>query len=574
MTIIASNRPGRFNLLYGLELVAEDAAGAAKNRVFGLAVNPGGYTVSEQFASKVEFTAGGVHVSESGILVRDVTVRGTFGVSLKRGWAAGTEDKPGGGTKMISRDGNGLFDEFRSFLRIYAKLKSRASTGIKWRLVWHDFIRGDHWLIVPETLDTNRDAASARLSNPYEFTFKAVAESALSSRGALRDGLDKILGGIDSAINAVNDTIGYVDDAANLLNTANADIVARGNAAIASVNYLISSASGLLSGVESFLTLDRAFAGSVAGVVGAWTELTDQAARTWSPGSASANDSLALHDAASSIGDSVDALRSNDAVWGRGSTERLGRRRDLIESRARPGDAAVGSGLASPRTPGSDARADGEAARAAREPAPGSYSGRRAYLIRPGDTVYGIAAREAGGPDRAPEIIEINDLRAPYITAAGLPGTLAPGDTLWLPLSGGGTTGTVGESDDPERDLLGVDVALDDGGEIRVLPDGSDVEIVRGVDAYVQSLRYVVFGAPLGRNLVYPHVGMAAPIGEGNRGNREREMSLAARTAALSDSRTSSVERVDAVDVGDAIEIEVWVVPRGSDSSRVVRGRV
>lgn len=58
-------------------------------------------------------------------------------------------------------------------------------------------------------------------------------------------------------------------------------------------------------------------------------------------------------------------------------------------------------------------------------------------VVRPGDTLVSLSARLLGDPLRWGELVSLNHLKPPYLTATGAPGTLRPGDEILYPLTAG-----------------------------------------------------------------------------------------------------------------------------------------
>lgn len=102
---------------------------------------------------------------------------------------------------------------------------------------------------------------------------------------------------------------------------------------------------------------------------------------------------------------------------------------------------------------------------------------------------------------------DLNDLVPPYVSESGLPGTLAPGDPVLLP---------VPESVGQTPDDAAVDFALGDDGDLVSEPgdEPSDVQTVAGLASLVQGLGRVRLRTSEGENPLFPLMGVPGRIGD------------------------------------------------------------
>lgn len=594
--LVVSNKPSRFNLTYAFELVAVGgsgiyaSAGGGANRVVNLPLNPTAYSVMARAAAAVTPTAGGVSAEESGFILRDCVVSGHCGLKTKRGWSAGTATNAGG---LVEADGNTLWRELRNLFTLYGKFKADPTAApAKYLMAWHDFQRDDHWIIVPKSFDSVRDAQQHRVHLPYSISFTAVADYDKTAKGIFDDGIvADVLGALAKVKQAINEVQGYVEDAQAFVDKVDSVISGVILGTIGAVSSLLGAAQGFKDSVTNLINLPQRIAAAIRGLVDQWHQLMGERSGTWSPTSRSGTQVVAQLEVAARMAESLDAMISVPDVWSTRSWQTISTdRQALVAGEGRlsavelaavaaagaPGgaDAQEAVSLTARATAGSASRRQGVPPRTS--PQRPIYTGQRAYVVRGGDTVLGIAVRELADPDAWIDIVEANRLRPPYITPLRPPGTVWIGDTLLLPTNGDqpDATPSRGPALDAAADeaLLGVDFALDETGEWLIDTDGGAVDVldVRGVACYEAALD-CRFRTLLGTNLIAPQVGILAPIGQQNGQGVPDAIALSVRTAALQDPRTVDVDKLTFVDGGDTVSVELTAYAKGHRGGRVVR---
>lgn len=591
----ARNIPSRFNLTYAFELVAVDSGpaggGSGANRVVNLPMQPNRYEVDEQHAQLITPTVGGVSVEESGFIMRAVTLAGTCGLKPKRGWTAGTPTTAG---DLIYADGNTLWRELRSLFRLYAHFRANPATApAKYVMAFHDFVNDDHWIVVPSSFRAPREASAWRLHYPYEIAFTAVADYDKAAKNLFDDGIfGEIKGVLGKARALIAKITGYVEDAKAFVGAVNSAVSSIILGTIGAVTNLLAAANDLKNGIRDFINLPKKIAAAIHDLIDQWHQLIEdqEAASPWSPASQVASERLAGLEVAGQMADALDGLLASD-VWAKSWRETAGEQAVLQAGEANLTRAELASvanrgqvGAVSPAsaraltaraTPGSAARLAGPARRQGRGRR--AYTGQRAYVVRGGDTLLGIAVREMGDPDGWMDLRDANALRYPYITPLRLPGTVAPGDTIMVPVSGvqSSTIATRGPdgAESTEEQVLGVDMLLTEDGEWTVDPTGTDVLKVRGAACYEQDLR-IKLDTQIGTNLLYPHVGILAPVGQQNGPGIPQAVALSVRTVVIQDPRTASLGPLVVRDTGDGVAVEITAYPRGGRDGRVLKKAV
>ncbi len=179
----------------------------------------------------------------------------------------------------------------------------------------------------------------------------------------------------------------------------------------------------------------------------------------------------------------------------------------------------------------------------------------RVEAIRPGEDIVGFAMRTTGDPEAWKQVVSLNGLIPPFVSDAGLPGTVRPGDILKAP-------GDVKASD--ARPLDRAMLAMIYGRDLRLAKgdlvwQGDDLGVVTGVNNVVQSIS-IRLSTPKGSNLLYPWLGLPARVGDGldlaTYGRFSREFAA----QILSDDRVDKIEDLNIRDTGDGVRATAGVV--------------
>lgn len=184
-------------------------------------------------------------------------------------------------------------------------------------------------------------------------------------------------------------------------------------------------------------------------------------------------------------------------------------------------------------------------------------TGFRLVELRYGDTLQELAARELGDANKWRDIIAINDLLPPYVTAdsaqAG-PRVKLFGQMILVPA----VTATVTAEADPAA-VFGVDIALTNG---LLTSDGGDLKLVSGHANLKQALTHRV-RTPL-RDLLfhlYYGCGVHRLVGKATGGTAAQLGNQYVRGALLADPRVANIESVTSSPRGDVMPITATVNP-------------
>lgn len=582
--------PSRWRLTYAFELqtfTPFGTGGLGANRIVNLPLNPTRYDVRAKAAANIDFTVGGASVDEGGFITRDLSVEGTCGLAPKRGWSPGTKTKPGG---LIYADGNTLWRELRNLFRLYGHFQ-KTSTELRYRMVWHDFRNDDHWVVIPTEWAMSRNASEHRLHYPYRIEMTAVADADASDLplaaqifGAARDV-------VAEGLSYINVAAGYAQDAAAFTQEASATAAAAVAAAQGALNSFVTAGAGIRQGVQDAINVPKSAVLAMRNTVAAWEANvwgrlnTEQVA--WNPGDDAGSSILEEVEVAIEAQAAMDGVLARPLLFSPSWRDFTADEANLNLGEALLSDDELAAGdtkrgLARRATPGASSRRDAAIPRERTQlDLSRRYTGTRPYVVKLADTVHTIASREMGHPGAWWDIVRVNRLAAPYINVAGLPGGARPGDTLMLPIVAGGGADDV-RSDGPllgqrpEEQILGVDLYLDASGEWEVDPasDGGDLRVVRGLPNFEQALGRIQFHTVLGTNLVFPQLGILAPVGEPNAAAIPEAIALSVRRVVLREPRTAEMTDIRLADTGSGAVVEVDVTPKGVRGGFVVRRAV
>jgi hypothetical protein len=354
------------------------------------------------------------------------------------------------------------------------------------------------------------------------------------------------------------------------------------------------AAGGIRQGIRDTIALPQNVIDAFGRTVQAWRAAlgVDLDAIGWDPVNPAASVATARYALASQMETQFDVLIAQPEVFGDTLEDATGRNAGLFQGDLLLSDTEIAeadAALATNRGPQSSFTARATPGSAQRRGAlttlsagragatPRGYTGSVAYTVVAGDTILGIAQREMGNGELWPDIAALNNLVAPYISPLGLPGTVRPCASILVPTNGARPGSPPKPALLTEAELaaqiLGKDLKLTEAGTWLVdQSSGGDYLTIEGVPNYIQALGTIRFRTEVGSNLVFPWLGIFAPIGSPNGPQMPEAIALAIRRAALSDSRTAQVGNFQAADEGDTVRVEMDVFPRGT-SQAVAVGR-
>lgn len=522
--------------------------------VKSLVLNPQRYLLSEPFAVALTPTEDDTVVAEeNGVLIREISIEGTTGLSKKKEDALGR-----GGAAGTEASGVDHFRELRQLFRRYGDLKKDPQKSPHIIMVFHDVRLDEHWVVVPRAFETPRDAAQARVHFQYRIALAAISvfpppkpPSPLFGSQALQDTISKLNSVVHDSRAFLVETINNID--------AISERVRDPSVMLEQAARSVNSVARLVDGTATLIELGVAFHQSatdlfesvrediVNGIDGDPAQKHLEAARTISRLEASLT--LALTEPQSYAPPLAEQQLAPYAG------ERNFTPADIANQTA---GATIGTrtrlALGSEGNAGLDL---------------GSFAGTRRDSVLAGDTIDVIANR-TGVPREA--IIVMNNLRFPYVAAQRLPGVLRVGDSILIPVPSSSAVeglAPIAAYLNPEDVVYGVDMALDAElaaqGILDVAVDdvhGSrDCQLARGLANVVQGVR-IITATELGTTTFLPQLGIRRTPGV--RGTLDNVLlaSVTLREAILSDNRVSGIASMRIVLDGDVLSQEITAVVR------------
>jgi hypothetical protein len=522
--------------VYYFELLVPAAASATKTTsyIFPLALNPQSLTMSEPFTvSESQTQGGGLYVEENGIIARTIKMKGTTGFEPKpyRGDGfASIKTNPSYGRnvadKMSVPDGVRKFSGQRHFqflqdvvFRKYADLKKDPSTAAETKMVFHNPKDDEHWVVIPKNFSTTKKTTYYE----YDIELLAVAPAQGSEFKSEEKGLidtikDKtrmIQSGVNLARSGIRDITRLVNEIEGIVNGF--------SATIANTIGILDDAAALLDGTASFIASPfELVANTLNTLESSLTTLVNSAISVPDPvTNAIRNIETGLH-RLSLFPEAfrTDSQRSLESAK-RGSELSLSKDRvDLTSAASEDPPASfdafrkTGTGL----TPGDLLKADSELGigRGLNQ-----YQSASDYVVTGGDSLQNIASRFLGDARLWRHIAILNNLKHPFISASGIPGTVRIGDRIQIPSFAPPPkqqvlTPVIGVSPEAsgEEKLLGTDLALsrvssDNLFDIEIDEEGGaiDVKTSTGVENLTQGLLFRL-GTEKGTDQLYRSLGV------------------------------------------------------------------
>jgi hypothetical protein len=536
-----------------------------------LVINPKRYNLSEPFS--VNLTPAeddSVVAEENGIIIREIVLEGTTGLKRRKEEALGR-----GGSLGTELSGVDHFRMLRQMFRVYSTMKKDPEMSPFIQMHFHDVKADDHFVVVPRSFETPRDAATNRVHFVYRITLAAIMELPPPSKPPKEFDFFGLGDTIKDITEALNDGRAFFVEGINEIETI--------RRRIRHPNRMFESVAGSLNSAHDFV---EALTGSIeAGeeFFAATNDLCEDVEETILNTIASipsAEEQRAARNV-TKMRHALERIQNRREKFGKplaaGATRAFGGDRNLTNAdlRDQTSGATVGSrtrvALGSEKDAGMDL---------------GSFGGTRQVIIKASDTIDTISIR-FDVPREA--VISLNDLRFPFITRSGAPGTRKPGETILVPVRAAGETAGVSPNDQyltNEDILYGVDIALDmefaEQGIFDIKIDEShgsiDVEYARGVKNVVQGL-HIITGTERQATDFIADLGIRRTTGIKGTLDLVLVASVYLREAILSDPRIVGIDSSRVTLIGDKLEQEIspvllnardgvtLVVPYGSASS-------
>lgn len=586
--------------LYVFRLVTTAQGGTRGGITLPLALNPSTEVLTEPFSVAARPTVdGGLFVEENGVIARSWKISGTFGLAPKDQDLSASgflpfdisdslrNNRALGDSVNVNGVYSGLkhFQIFREMFREYGNLKRSPAYAPGTTMFLYTSKERESWRVIPQSFTMTRPArtlyaytiecllvdqanftAGSRISDlaaisPRPETvisqFQDAVDNARQGFGAVVTKINDVRNTIRRAILAVDQAITSVTSLVNELDT-----LARGFQAIIGDFFAIGDAVlDLANGVKSILSIPQFFVDDVS------TRIASFRARyeaTFGGGTVVSRELRKAEDA-------LDSLRLRPELFeptpiqrfqnllaqsnrGLGSEPDAVNVRQAIQSPQSSLAAVEGQGTGPTGFDAAVFRRGSQRASLAGIPVPRSLEVTR---VIPGDTLQTIAAAQLGDASRWRELAILNGLSAPFISEAGLPGTLRPGDEILIPSNLAspevrGTQATLGvpPSRPLREQLYGADFGVRDAGnsglakfDLVLDPTGTDFAVVSGVNCVVQGIQ-TRLATTVGSIPFYPNVGIQAEIGRPNREGVRTLLEADIASQIISDPRVSRARNV------------------------------
>lgn len=541
-------------------------------------LNPVRYSLSEPFQSTLTPTEANTVLEEvNGIIVREITLEGTFGLAERtpKSTRSAGSSAPNTFNQNGKADGSTQFAHLRQLFREYSDLKKDPERAPFVKMVFHSLRDDDHWTVVPKSFDTPRDAARTRMHYEYRISLLTTGDAA--------------------AIYALPEDSSLLDDAFKVINQALAEatafqndingVIAQLRSKVANIDAVMIGVSGFLTQVGVTVSSSRDLAidyprklalSSAENVRNAGLQLADttQAAFTTPTGS-KAVDTYAAHWFVM-LEHALDRIISRATKFSESSQEVKQR-----TERNYLGDLALTENDLLTNTGGATANSAARVAKGSEGEAGtnfGEYQALRKVQVTVTTTLSVLASVYNVSREL---IVVINNLRPPYFTPGGGLGTLKPGDFILIPVAQTSgvpvTDSQITNYRDVEQTLYGMDFALDPVqlalGKLDFKVDSShgsvDAEYATGVPNITNGLE-IILHTEQGETQHVPSVGLSLPVGDKGTLQNVLLAATSMRSSILSDDRIERILSSRLVLDGDTLTQEITPLIRGGGEGLTV----
>lgn len=543
-----------------LEIVDDRAPQSPET--FGLVLNPTRYELSEPFQAELTPTEdNSVVAEETGIVIREIMLEGTFGLREKPGFGGANANKKLGG--------NEHFLAMRNFFRRYSAMKKDPNKSPHTHMALHVLKDDDHWKVVPREFTSPRDSRLARMHRLYRLQLTAI------------DGPNfrrfkqphKALGFFDRVAQlskSLNDARAFFADATAALALVRRRTVGNFDALLIQAAGIITAAGNFVRGLRQTIRVPIQLVQQTAQALELLADQVDSVT-SFDPGSLDPDAYMrdfaravrGLSSAFDDFGSHPDAFDQplSSFLAGGGKPEAFSAfftAQRLTKDDLDNNLAGATVGTRTQLTSGSDSDGGLDL---------GSGQGVTSWTVKRGDSLGSIANATASAPEA---IVLLNDLQYPYISEGGGPGIAKPGDKLLVPSGASQDETAIGPPPDQadyfitDDVLYGVDLALDPDllaeGVMEIAVDvahgAGDADLVRGVPAVVQGIA-IVLNSEAGSTTALPEVGVYQPVG--SRGTVQHTLLAAVRLrdGLLVDERVDTIDEMSVVLDADVLSQEV-----------------
>lgn len=431
-----------------------------------LQINPQDLQQDEIFAIEVTPTFRGVIVEHQGSVLKDITISGTTGVSPMRREGGALSDS---GRPILQSGISGYeeFHELRNYFRVYveAKRSEAKSANKELRMVFKNFKDSEFLFVEPQRF-TMRRSSSRPFMYDYSISLKGIGVSSVEKTTPnMFESIDNMLENVQDYFNAAT---GIINGSIGIITRFQRDISATLLGPLRAIQIAISAVRGggnLLSTYSvTRKTIDdlRVIVGKIRNDLSDGFGIDMAAFNSF----AGRSPTLSAASGRSPTYQERKVLNAMNLIT-RGLLL-LSRQNDLFEQDV----FSINSGVLA--TYNDSITLD----------TPQTV---RQSSILGNDDIQTIAAREMGDADKYREIILLNNLKPPYIDAAGGSGVLKPGDKILIPQQQANLdTGVLKNKEyniskgmgEGEKGL-GVDIRVTDDGDLSI-SNTKDLDLLAG----------------------------------------------------------------------------------------------
>lgn len=531
-------------------------------QTFVFPVPPAIYDRTDPFTAVLTPGEGPVVVSEEyGVIISEIRLEGTFGVSKKR--VSGFEGAVNGGNDI---EGSQHFALLAQLFKTYSDRKKDPVLGPNTQLVFHSLKEDDHLIVVPRSFARPRDAKVNRLHYTYKIQLSAIGYADDVQARTVSDDVDNVF---DNAIETISKGL-------NDARAAFTDV----NLALLQVRQKIGNIQAIMTQTANLITAVGTSIKNGADVI----QFPFQLAQFTAEQLGTAADDLAVT-LANTLVDVLsipvrDLRKLENAIHlmlafpdrfvevaSKRFTDLYAGERRLTQQDVEDGTAGARPGSRTRVAYGTEGNAGLDLSR---------YTSVRAVTVDRSTTLTGLSARY---DVPAALILLINDLRPPYFAEGGGPGVLGPGDTVLVPTISNGQSRALAPVNTgyltADEVLYGRDLALDMSVfrtekvfDLRVdtAHGGLDAEIVGGIPNVVQGVQISV-ETERGTTVYIPDLGIRRTAGKKGTLNNVILASLYLREAMLFDPRIAKILQLVVTQNGDVLQQNVSVELEGGRSN-------
>jgi len=579
--------------------------GPSGEAVFPLPINPTSFDYNLPFAAQVTLLQdGGVVADEQGFVTGEILIEATTGFKLRKpldtsysnavGLFTGDLDPGNWATPNMELSGQMMFWRLANrCFEGYSNLKKDPKTASKTTMEFHSMKDALHLTVIPREFRLIRNASQDRVT--YRFSVRLTAVGPASANIVIPSPDTSLLQSMKNTISNIRSAVQGVRAAIDDI-TAAIDEVRRNAVGIAGVlddvGSVLNACDDFLNGVKSFIDIPSAFIQSTGALV---DSMSDHLATISSFPADVAQSMLNISDEINRIQvASRDHFKSSmDEVARKYEKLTDGRRSSTDKIRANQettiatlasislGKLTVNQAFGQVK-PGDAVRNQIAPNKTKSRLRPGEWRGFEERIVGQGDTIQSLAAKYMGDANDWILIAVANQLQSPYITnGAKLPGTLQPGSKFIIPISDTASvpnvfsTGEVALGKSQAEAYMGTDFELvrlangTYGWQIDAAGGSTDVHKVSGVNNLGQSFEGRM-RTEQGTNILYPNLGMPRMVGVKNFGEKLVDARYEVRRQLMSDSRVEQLAGIKFTVVGDAVDIDIDVVPVGFTTVRTI----